>query len=319
MKKNIQLIEQELKKLFSGLKEKFHALKWDRQVVLCIGASVIVAILIGPFGSFYSNRNMMEEEALARGRAIANELAAANAQAIISGKDTLFNVEQVSGERGVREAFVTDASGLIVAPASRFHEDARKDESVRDALKKNDVVIKHAGIGMYQIASPVVNNGANIGVARITFSARDAAILKPLWQFFKACLLMIIAMGAGVYGAIKIVRGTFERDEKVAEGTTPEPAEAVQQAESASSYRNYDHVRSPIVVFDDAFRATYANAAALLQHKNVLGKHVMDIGRKFLEMAEELEMLQTDEVKREGATLWRIKENGECKGYGLAY
>ncbi len=322
MKINIQLIDRELQRIFTIAKLKLETLNWNWQIALCIGASVIVAILIGPFGSFYSNRNMMEEEALGRGRAIANELAAANALAIVSGKDTLFNIEQVSGERGVREAFVTDSSGLIVAPASRFHEDARKDESVRDAMKRNDVVIKHVGIGIYQIASPVVNNGANIGVARITFSARDAAILMPLWQLFKTCALMIVAIGVGVYGAVKIVQRRFEAGEEVVKPVQPETAETaatIEAVETASSYRSYDRVNSPIVVFDDAFRATYANAAALLHNKDVMGKHVMDIGRKFLEMAEELEMLQTDEVKREGATLWRIKENGGCKGFGLAY
>jgi hypothetical protein len=74
-----------------------------------------------------------------------------------------------------------------------------------------------------------------------------------------------------------------------------------------------------MIVFDDAFRAVYANTAALLQDKDIIGKHVMDVGKKFLGMAEELEMLQADEVKREGAAMWRIKENGGCKGYGLAY
>jgi hypothetical protein len=319
MKKNIQLINQELQRIFTIAKLKFESLNWDRQVVLCVGASVLAAVLIGPFASFYSTRAMMEEEAVSRGRAIAKELAAANAAAIASGRDTLFNVEQVLGERGVKEAFVTDANGLVLAPAFRFHEDARKEASVREALKGNDAVIRHVGIGMYQIASPVTDNGANIGAAMITFSARSAAIFKPLWQLFKTCLLMTLAIGAGVYGAVKVVHRTFGAEERPAMGPVPEENKAVRSGEPISDYRSYDHVRSPMIVFDDAFRAVYANTAALLQDKDIIGKHVMDVGKKFLGMAEELEMLQADEVKREGAAMWRIKENGGCKGYGLAY
>lgn len=319
---NKEKILQKLNELHVRGKRWFEALSLQHQIILLLSTATLIAVFIGPCTEFKSSRKLAEDEALSRGMAIARLLAAENKSALIAGRDVLFNIDVVAGERGVKEAFLTDSTGLIVAPASRFHEDARKDDLIRSGLKQNDLMVSSKGLGVYDIAAPVLNGQDHIGVARITFLTRDASIWRPLWNLSKTIVLMAFIMFAGCYGVFALLK------KQTAAGPPPiseeKPADFMEDTRINSSAA-FEHVNSPVILFDASFRINYANSAARKLVPGLVGRHLMDMknifknGGVFVEMAEELEMLQKESVKRDNIGLWRIKEGDELKGYGLTF
>ena len=124
------MIFEKIKRHIVTLSIRF--IKWcqgldrEKQIWLVAGVVVLLSTICGPCTEFAASRRELQESAILRGNVIVQLLAAKNIPAMITGNELTFDVASAAVAKGVKDAFITDKNGLIVAPSSRFHEDARK-------------------------------------------------------------------------------------------------------------------------------------------------------------------------------------------------
>lgn len=295
------------------------------RIFLIIVIASIVAFAIGPFAFFNAVRSDADRESLARALAVAHLLAEANAAALSGGHDALYNLEVALNESGVKEAFLTDVSGFIVAPAESFHENRAEDPLVKKVLQGAQVSDHRAFLGGYRIVVPVLSGGGLVGTAGVLFSGFNVSGFKYLWSLFKLSFVSIAVMTIAAYAVVELFSGKREcvippplrhtAGGQVLLGGHGVSAGPEQRKNEITAEDLAAHMDSPVVLFDPSFNAFFANKRALSCYPDIVGKHLVDIGGVFLEMAEEMEMLQVDKVCHGKTLLRRYKDGEQIKGY----
>lgn len=285
--------------MIRNLKKWFLSQGAEKQLAISFSMATVFIILAGPFETFRSYQRVFEQESLGRARQIVSRLAVDRA-----------NPETFLKENGVRRVFVTDSSGLIIYPEAEFHQDGRKYSSVRDVLNKGESVVKKNG-KIFELVEPVSEGPKVVGSAYLEFSTAYSSIWRPMLMLVKSVFLISALMAALFYVGVRI----FGKRRKM------NPAEnvVIEREDKIKEPPKFEHVNAPVVLFDTKFRISFANNAALAIDPKFIGKHIIDLDKKYVEMAEEMEMLQLVSVKKDSATLWRITENGEAGGYGLSF
>lgn len=260
---------------------KFNALNWQWQVIIVISVAFILSILVGPLSQFYADKKLLEREALERGVVLAELLAATNVDAFSSGREIEFITDTVSNERGVRNARIT--------------KEIPENDKPKVVYKK---------FGHYEIIAPIKKGSNVIGSAMVDFEVRSNL------YFLGTLVLMTAFMSAGIFASIGLIHQRLFTSNSAHENKK----ELLQTAED-KTLANY--IKSPLIFFDEKFKVYFANPSVLQEYPEIIGKHITDIKKEYVAMAEELEMFQLDEVKSGLAVIWRFKK-GE-KGYGLTY
>ncbi len=310
-------ILERLKIILKKVEGRFSALTWQRKAwIVCIAASFI-AILLGPCMEFGSDRRAIEKESLLRAHAIVELLAAKNVQALTSANDLLYDLNAATSANGVKDAFIAGPTGIIVAPASRFREDARKYEAVSESLVRTDVSVKASSFGKYELCAPIMNGQNRLGVAFIEFSALNESTFSLVWQFIKKVFVLMAVFGMAAIAIIGAFKKQTERQETVSQPTFTDHEGATRAMHHSGLCTLSEHVGSQIFFLDGSFVITFANKQAVLKRGASVGRHIMDVGKPFMEMAEEMEMLQLAELKRGEATIWRTGIDDERYKYGL--
>ncbi len=286
---------------------KFLNLHYHRQIYAIFAAAGLIILFIGPVYLATSDISHLKEESLNRARNIVRLIAAKNAPLLASGRDVFYDVDSFRTDSGVMDTYITDSAGLIVAPANRFHEDARKNDLILQGLKQPDLVEINKG-GVYELVQPIQYGDLRVGAAYLAFSGEVYKF--SAWQVIKTMVLIGAIMALASIVVIRIIDNKFDSSLDVG-------AEEQDTTGKGASQSVVNYVRAPVIFFDDTFRVIYCNSAAIERHGHITNKHIVDLGRKYMEMAEEMEMLKSEKVEGDGgAVLWKMNDGG---GYGLTY
>jgi hypothetical protein len=285
--------------------KKIHNLKtWflsqgkEKQLVLFFAVATVLMVFAVPLETFRSYQRVFERESLGRAKQIVSRLAVDRV-----------NLEKFLMEDGVRRVFVTDQSGLIIYPKSEFHQDGRKYQSVRDAINNGLSVVKRNG-RVFELVEPFFEGTMVNGAAYLEFSTAYSSIWRPFLLLVKSAFLISVLMAVLFCGVMVIFKKSL---------SAPADDLVVKEKEIIHTPPVFENVNTPVVLFDAKFRITFANETALKIDQSFVGKHILDLDKKYIDMAEELEMHQLVNIRRDGATLWRITEGGEAAGYGLSF
>jgi hypothetical protein len=179
---------------------------WLLQALLLI--SVCMSILVcspvgGLIGQVSSQITIAHSAALLQGESVALALAARNADALASGTDARLDMSLVAGTPGVRDARVTDARGMVLAPADKARLDMSHYAAFARAMGSGDAASAPTATGTTEIVVPVhtTASGPIVGYAWIEYDDDPvAASLVNPWIGAFASLLV-----AGTVGGLLVV------------------------------------------------------------------------------------------------------------------
>lgn len=172
-----------------------------------------ISFLALALASGFSYKRLVEakltQESVSRAHDLVRYLAEKNREDLRLGNELLLDVDTVLKERGVKQAYLINAKGRIVAPVAKMNK-ADNDPFTLEALTQNSdqkiVPVFNPAAGAYTFVHPVRSYDEKkgtyetIGAAKIVFSARDAIgelpeLTRLLTLLIVAALLMSLLLG----------------------------------------------------------------------------------------------------------------------------
>ncbi len=134
------------------------------------------------------------EESSARGRALVDLLAAANAAALADGRVQDVSVDRVASEPGVLRAEILSPTGEILAPRDRAGQAPSVEGLSFEVADVRSFRESRDPKGNRILAQPVVHRGRRVGIAVLTHRSPDAG-LPWVALLFGSLLLAIAVLG----------------------------------------------------------------------------------------------------------------------------
>lgn len=147
--------------LYIDKMKHFEELEWNVKLLYLLGLTGIIILFIGPLNFIFRSSLQLQTESLDRGRTLVRLLAASNQEAFSENQEVLYSTEAVRGEVGVVGAFISDASGMILAPADNFGGQVQKtkDFDERYLTQSSDSLkVYDAGGGVFFLTYPILNS-----------------------------------------------------------------------------------------------------------------------------------------------------------------
>jgi hypothetical protein len=223
-------------------------LSWVAQAAM-IGAVAVLTPVCAPHGGIVAQMRGASDAtvsvSLERGAAIADAVGNRNAQAIAEQRGLALDVAFVGDRPGVHAAAVTDARGVVLAPAERLRTSVERHTAFQEAVKNRDVAMapKDGDEDLWEIVVPVradlTGAGARqvVGYALLEYDPHvvaDAA-LNPVSRGVAALIAVGVSIAALVAGAWLLVLRPLallrEETELAARGSTPQVAPPARLAQ----------------------------------------------------------------------------------------
>jgi PAS domain-containing protein len=139
--------------------------------------------------------NALREESLRRGRALLDLLTAANATAVAEGRARDLQVEMVTREERVKESFILDLQGKVLAPSSRVDERFKTIDGIQPTLEEiRTFYLGRRSSGDYVMVEPILDRGRRVGVAVLVYEVATASGSWAVAVLFLGFLVLMIAV-----------------------------------------------------------------------------------------------------------------------------
>ncbi len=139
--------------------------------------------------------NALREESLRRGRALLDLLTTANAAAVAEGRARDLQVEMVTREERVKEAFILDLQGKVLAPSTRVDESFKSIDGIQPALEEiRTFYLGRRSNGDYVMVEPIVDRGRRIGIALLVYEVATASGSWAVAVLFLGFLVLMLAV-----------------------------------------------------------------------------------------------------------------------------
>ncbi len=143
--------------------------------------------------------NALREESLRRGRALLDLLTAANATAVAEGRARDLQVEMVTREERVKESFILDLQGKVLAPSSRVDERFKTIDGIQPTLEEiRTFYLGRRSSGDYVMVEPILDRGRRVGVAVLVYQVATASGSWAVAVLFLGFLVLMLAVLAAV-------------------------------------------------------------------------------------------------------------------------
>jgi hypothetical protein len=139
--------------------------------------------------------NALREESLRRGRALLDLLTAANATAVAEGRAKDLEVEMVTREERVKEAFVLDLQGKVLAPSARVDETFANIDGIQPGIEEiRTFYLGRRRNGDYVMVEPILDRGRRVGVSVLVYEVSTASGSWAVAVLFLGFLTMMLAV-----------------------------------------------------------------------------------------------------------------------------
>jgi len=143
--------------------------------------------------------NALREESLRRGRALLDLLTAANAPAVAEGRARDLQVEMVTREERVKEAFILDLQGKVLAPSSRVDETFKSLDGIQPTLEEiRTFYLGRRSSGDYVMVEPILDRGRRVGIAVLVYEVATASGSWAVAVLFLGFLVLMLAVSVAV-------------------------------------------------------------------------------------------------------------------------
>ena len=152
---------------------------WKMQlaaILLATSFFLLLAPVGGSLALLLRASNIAEEQALARGKALALALAARNLAAITEQNNLKLDANFILGEMGVKVAMITDSRGVVRAPPEKGRQSIAGKAYFQEASNLGTTVVWEKGGGEWYILAPIrvqVVDGAPATIAGWAFLLFD--------------------------------------------------------------------------------------------------------------------------------------------------
>jgi hypothetical protein len=196
-----------------------------RNALLVLGVALVVYLVLA-LPLVRTLGNALREESLRRGRALLDVLTAANATAVAEGRARDLQVEMVTREERVKEAFILDLQGKVLAPSTRVDETFKTIDGIQPTLEEiRTFYLGRRGNGDYVMVEPILDRGRRIGIALLVYEVATASGSWAVAVLFLGFLVLMLAVLVAVVMAKKFtlepIAGLRDDVEAVVKGDAP--------------------------------------------------------------------------------------------------
>ena len=170
--------------------------------------------------------NALREESLRRGRALLDLLTASNATAVAEGRAQGLQVEMVTREERVKESFILDLQGKVLAPSSRVDERFKTIDGIQPTLEEiRTFYLGRRSSGDYVMVEPILDRGRRVGVAVLVYQVATAsgswAVAVLFLGFLVLMLAVVVAVAMGKRFTLEPIAALRDDVEAVVKGDAP--------------------------------------------------------------------------------------------------
>ena len=170
--------------------------------------------------------NALREESLRRGRALLDLLTAANAGAVAEGRAKDLEVEMVTREERVKEAFVLDLQGKVLAPSARVDETFATIDGIQPGIEEiRTFYLGRRRNGDYVMVEPILDRGRRVGVSVLVYEVSTAsgswAVAVLFLGFLTMMLAVLVAVVMGKRFTLEPIGALRDDIEAVVKGDAP--------------------------------------------------------------------------------------------------
>jgi HAMP domain-containing protein len=143
--------------------------------------------------------NALREESLRRGRALLDLLTAANGTAVAEGRAKDLEVAIATREERVKEAFLLDLQGKVLAPSGRAGEKLATIDGIGPPLEEiRTFYLGRRRNGDYVMVEPILDRGRRVGISVLVYEVATASGSWAVAILFLGFLLMVLAVAVSV-------------------------------------------------------------------------------------------------------------------------
>jgi PAS domain-containing protein len=178
-----------------AIDDTFPKSSWTARHALVVLAVAFTVYLVLALPLVRTLGNALREESLRRGRALLDLLTAANTDAVAEGRARDLEVEMVTREERVKEAFLLDLQGKVLAPSSRANETFTSFDGIEQPL--GEIRTFHMGRrrnGDYVMVEPILDRGKRVGLSVLVYEVATASGGSAAAVLFLALLMMMLAV-----------------------------------------------------------------------------------------------------------------------------
>jgi hypothetical protein len=196
-----------------------------RQALIVLGVALTVYLVLA-LPLVRTLGNALREESLRRGRALLDLLTAANATAVAEGRARDLQVDMVTREERVKEAFLLDLQGKVLAPSSRVDESFTTIDGIQPALEEiRTFYLGRRANGDYVMVQPILDRGRRIGISLLVYEVATAsgswAVAVLFLGFLVLMLAVLVAVVMGKRLTLEPLAGLRDDVEAVVKGDAP--------------------------------------------------------------------------------------------------
>lgn len=179
---------------------------WKLQLV-AIFVAVAFVLFIGPYGGVVSHllraRNIAEDQALERGKALALALASRNVEKVARQNNLELDAGFILAEPGVKMAMITNEQGVVRAPPEKVRQSIGNKDYFSEANTIGRTVVWEKGGGEWHILAPIrvaVVDGAPSSIAAWAYLLYDVgsvtgASAPVLGRLVGSAVVIFVALG----------------------------------------------------------------------------------------------------------------------------
>jgi HAMP domain-containing protein len=168
---------------------------WTGRHALVILVAALTVYVVLAFPLVRTLGNALREESLRRGRALLDLLTASNAAAVAEGRARDLHVEMVTREERVKEAFILDLNGKVLAPSTRVDETFETIEGIQPSLQEiRTFYLGRRRNGDYVMVEPILDRGQRAGIALLVYEVATASGSSAVAVLFLGILVLMLAV-----------------------------------------------------------------------------------------------------------------------------
>ncbi len=196
-----------------------------RHALVVLGAALIVYLVLA-LPLVRTLGNALREESLRRGRALLDLLTSSNAVAVAEGRARELQVDMVTREERVKEAFILDLQGKVLAPSTRVDESFSSIDGIQPTLEEiRTFYLGRRSNGDYVMVEPILDRGRRIGVSVLVYEVATAsgswAVAVLFLGFLVLMLAVLVAVVLGKRFTLEPIAGLRDDVEAVVKGDAP--------------------------------------------------------------------------------------------------
>jgi hypothetical protein len=196
-----------------------------RNALVVLGAALTVYLVLA-LPLVRTLGNALREESLRRGRALLDLLTAANADAVAEGRTRDLQVEMITREERVKEAFILDLQGRVLAPSSRVDETFATIDGIQPTLEEiRTFYLGRRANGDYVMVEPILDRGKRTGISVLVYEVATPsgswAVAILFLGFLMMMLAVLVAMILGKRFTLEPIAALRDDVEAVVKGDAP--------------------------------------------------------------------------------------------------